>query len=397
MDLGSVQSALRELGVDGWLFIDFRGRDFFAKEVLGLTGFKSRRWAYLIPAWGEPRKILHRIEPRNLEHLPGTVAWYSTWREWERELAGLLRGSRSVAMQYSPMNALPYLGTVDAGTVELVRAAGGAGLSVVSSAPLVARFQGRISAEQIASHEKASVLVDRVKDEAFAEIGRRARSGAPMTEREAVERIEGRFGELGIIPEGHGPNVSAGANAGNPHYDPPAEGSALIELETPVLIDLWGKMADDPQAVVYDITWCGYVGDGPLPEAYAEMFGVAMRARDAAEEVIRARYAEGAAVSGAEADDACREVVTAAGYGEWFTHRTGHAIDTRTHGSGVNLDNFETHDDRPLLPGACFSIEPGIYCPRGLPFGVRTEINLVIDWSGQVRQFGRKQRELLRV
>lgn len=389
-DLEAIQAALREQGIDGWLFFDFRRRDFFAYEILGLpAGLPSRRWGYLIPAQGEPRKLLHRIEPRNLADLPGQVRWYSTWRELQERLAETLGGCRKVAMQYSPRNGLPYLSTVDAGTVELIR---NVGVEVVSSAPLVARFQGLLDRHQIETHREAGVRVHRVKDQCFEMIRDRARSGNPVSEREAADFIERRFSEEGLIPEGHGPNVSAGRNAANPHYDPPQQGSAKIVDNMPVLIDLWAKLKDDPKAVVYDITWCAWLGKTPVPAEYGKMFDTVVRSRDAAENLIRKRYTEGKPVTGAEADDACRGVLEQAGYGRLIWHRTGHAIDTRTHGSGVNLDNFETHDERPILPGACFSIEPGLY---GEDFGVRSEINMLIDRDGRPQVFGPKQPGLL--
>lgn len=393
MKLDAIQRAIGELGWDGWLFVDFRRRDPFAYDVLGLPGgTPSRRWAYLIPRSGEPRKILHRIEPSNLAGLPGAASWYSTWREWQAALADLLKGGGKIAMQYSPQNALPYLATVDAGTVELVRSMG---VEVVSSAALVARFQGLIDAAQVETHGRAGEGVHRTLREVFAHIAKRASTASPMSEREAADWIERRFGELGLVPEGHGPNVSAGANAANPHYDPPASGSALLGPNTAVLIDLWAKLAGDPRAVVYDITWCGWIGPDAPPEEYVRRFETVVRARDAALDLIRDAYAAGREVRGCDADDACRAVVEAAGYGRHFTHRTGHAIDTRTHGSGVNLDNFETCDTRPILPGACFSIEPGIYDG---PFGVRTEINAVVHpETREVRVFGPVQRELLRL
>lgn len=390
MNLPAIQTALRTLGLDGWLFLDFRRRDFFAYEILGLpAGTPSRRWAYLIPAQGEPRKLLHRIEPTNLASVPGETLWYSTWREFSAQLSQLLRGAARVAMQYSEGNALPYLSTVDAGTVELVRSTGA---TVVSSAPLVARFQGLLDACQISTHERASALVHRAKDDCFALIRDRARSGNPITEREAADFIERRFAELGLHPEGHGPNVSANANAANPHYDPPKNGSAKIEDGSAVLIDLWAKLKDDPRAVVYDITWCAWLGKTPPPAEYAARFDTVVRARDAAEKLIRDRYAQAREVLGCEADDACRHVLEASPYAAGIWHRTGHAIDTRTHGSGVNLDNFETQDNRPILPGACFSIEPGLYLP---PYGVRTEINMLIDLDGTPKTFGPKQASLL--
>jgi Xaa-Pro aminopeptidase len=390
MNLPAIQSELQSIAVDGWLFLDFRRRDFFAYEILRLpAGVPSRRWAYFIPAVGEPRKLLHRIEPTNLQSLPGQPIWYSTWRELSAQLTALLGGAKRVAMQYSERNALPYLSTVDAGTIELVRSCG---VEVVSSAPLVARFQGLLDAHQIGTHEKAAALVHRAKDDCFALIRDRARSGNPITEREAADFIERRFAELGVHPEGHGPNVSANANAANPHYDPPATGSAKIEDNSAVLIDLWGKLKDDPRAVVYDITWCAWLGKTPPPPDYAKRFDTVIAARDAAVSLIRSRYAEGKPVLGCEADDACRNVLERSEYAAGIWHRTGHAIDTRTHGSGVNLDNFETHDDRPILPGACFSIEPGLYLP---PYGVRTEINMLIDLNGTPKSFGPQQASLL--
>lgn len=393
MNLAAIQRALRDAAFDAWLFVDFRRRDPIAYDVLGLPdGVPSRRWAYLIPAHGEPRKLLHRIEPRQLDVLPGTTRVYSTWREWREGLAGLVADRRRVAMQYSPNNDLPYLATVDAGTVELVRSFG---VEVGSSAVLVACFQGLLDAHQVEMHREAGERIHRVLSEVFADISRRARSADPLTERAAADFILGRFSELGIVPEGHGPNVSAGDHAADPHYEPPASDSRPIGPDSPVLIDLWGKLGGEPRAVVYDITWCGYVGPSEPPAEYVRRFETVVRARDAALHRIRQAYDAGATVRGCDVDDACRAVVEAAGYGPLFTHRTGHAIDTRTHGSGVNLDNYETCDLRPILPGACFSIEPGIY---QRPFGVRSEINAVVHpQTREVLVFGPVQRELVRL
>jgi len=389
MHLPDIQAALVDAGIDGWLLFDFRRRDDIACRVLGLDDreLATRRWFYLIPATGEPVKIVHRIEARRLEDLPGRSLEYSAWRELHAHLRDALAGLTNVAMQYSPLGNLPTISLVDAGTVELVRSMG---VTVIPSADLVQRFEARLDESGIDSHRLAGQIVQKVKDDAFALITHSVRASHPITERDVYDFILRRFDDAGVTCEGHGPIVAVNANAADPHFEVPQRDSAPIRRGDAVLIDLWAKLTT-PGAVYYDITWCGFVGRD-VPAEYATMFRTAVAARDAAKSLIVHRFARHEVVLAYEADDAARAVIDAAGYGPWFTHRTGHSIGPQLHGNGANLDNLETRDDRRLIPGLCFSIEPGIYKP---PFGVRTEINVVLDLDGNPRVFGPEQQDLL--
>ena len=390
MDIGAIQSALREAGLDGWLFYDHHGRDPLAYSILGLPAgmHVSRRWYFLVPANGEPQKLVHRIEAGRLDTLPGAKDEYSSWQELESKLEAMLRGVNRVAMQYSPRNAIMYVSMVDAGTVELVR---GWGKEVVSSADLVSRFEAVLTEQQVASHFEAGEKIDGIVAECWKEIGRRVRSGGGTNEFAMVEWLSEAMRREGMVWE-HGPDVGCGPNSADSHYEPTREGSrAIVEGEF-VLIDIWGKM-DRADAVYYDITWTGVVGREPT-EREQVVFRTVRDARDAAVKLVSDRFAAGQPIAGWEADDAARSVIRAAGFGEWFTHRTGHNIGTEIHGSGAHLDNLETHDERLILPMTCFSVEPGIYFPG--EFGVRSEVNMITR-AGEARVTGRVQQELVRI
>ncbi len=378
MDLEALQRALREQRLDGWLFYDHHQRDPIAYSILGLPySFTSRRWYYFVPAEGEPRKLVHRIEAGKLDALPGPKAEYSSWQELEARLEALLQGATSVAMQYSPRNAILYVSMVDAGTVELVRSFG---KDIRSSADLVSLFQAVLSDDQIATHFEAQGRVDRVLAAGWQHIAEACRSGRNTSEWEVIQFLREGFRREGLWTD-HGPNCSAGANSADSHYEATPATSLIIRNGDFVLIDLWAKLADpaDPakgraDAVWYDITTTAVVGREPT-EREQLIFSTVRDARDAAITAIERAYAAARPIAGWEADDAARSVIRAAGFGDFFTHRTGHNIATELHGNGAHLDNLETHDERLLLPNTCFSVEPGLYFPG--EFGVRNEINMV--------------------
>jgi Xaa-Pro dipeptidase len=389
MGVAAIQTALRDAGLDGWLFYDHHHRDPLAYSILGLDlGMHvTRRWFYLVPAVGEPRKLVHRIEAGRLDTLPGTKAEYSSWQELETQLEAMLAGVRRLAMQYSPRNAIMYVSMVDAGTVELLREMG---KDIVSSADLVSQFEAVLTEEQIRTHYAAQEKLDRILAEGWKEMGARVRSDG-TNEFAMVEWLSEAMRGEGLVWE-HGPNVSCGANSADSHYEPAAESSRPIRRGDFVLIDVWAKL-DQPDACYYDITWTGVVDREPSEREQA-IFATVRAARDAAIARVQSAFAERKPIAGWEADDAARAVIRAGGYGDSFTHRTGHNIGSEIHGSGANLDNLETHDVRLILPNTCFSIEPGIYFPG--EFGVRSEVD-IITRPGQADVTGRVQTELVRI
>jgi len=389
MHLERIQSALREAGIDVWLFYDHHGRDPLAYRILGMEpgAHVTRRWFYVVPASGEPQKLVHRIETMRLDSLPGSRSEYSTWQELETGLAAMLSGAATIAMQYSPRNSIPAVGLVDAGTVEMVRSLG---KEVVSSADLVSQFEAVLTDAQIDSHFAAQKKVDAVLEATWKEMGSRVR-GSGTNEFAMVEFISDGFRREGLVWE-HGPNVSCGANAADSHYEPESGNSRPILDGDFMLIDLWAKLPD-PEAVYYDITWTGVVGREPTEREWS-IFNTVRSARDAAISRVQQAFAARQPIRGCDADDAAREVIRAAGYGEWFTHRTGHNIGIDIHGAGAHLDNLETHDVRLILPNTCFSVEPGIYFPG--EFGVRSEVNMM-TWAGRAEVTGRIQTDLVRI
>jgi Xaa-Pro aminopeptidase len=385
MDLKAIQAALHERNIDAWLFYDHHHRDPIAYKVLGLPDslMVTRRWFYVIPREGEPVKLVHRIEAGHLDSLPGSKRQYSSWRELWDNLQAMLVRYRTVAMQYSPNNVIPYIGLVDAGTVELVRSFG---KEIVSSGDLVARFEAAWTEEQIASHYAARDAIDAIVPEAFKEVGRRVRNGH-VTEYEIQQWIAEAFRREGIVTEDL-PIVAVNANSGNPHYEPKAEGSAPIKPGDFVLLDIWGKK-NTPGAVYYDITWTGVIGTPT--DRQVEIFNVVTGGRDAGVKKVQEAYAGKRRIAGWEVDQATREFISSAGFGEFFVHRTGHSIGEHVHGNGANMDNLETKDEREIIPNTCFSIEPGIYLPE---FGVRSEVN-VLTRNGGAEVTGKIQRELV--
>lgn len=385
-----IQQELAKTGLDGWLFYDFHNRDPIAYRILGLEfgKFTSRRWFYLIPRSGEPVGLVSAVEAGKLDKLPGQKRVYRSWRELGEHLRALLDGLSVVAMQYSPRGDIPYVSLVDAGTVELVRASG---VEVVSSASLVQAFEAVLSPEQLASHRLAGEKIHRIKDESFLLVREKVRRGEEITPYDVQQFILKRYDEEGLTCQGEYPIVGINEQPADPHFSPTPENARPIKVGDTLLLDLWAKL-NKPDAVFYDITWCAFVGENPPPK-YQEIFQIACRARDAALSLVQKRLAQGEALAGFEVDNAAREVIEEAGYGQYFIHRTGHSIGVEVHGNGANLDNLETRDDRPLVPGLCFSIEPGIYLPGEM--AVRTEINVAIDHQGVPQVYGPVQRELI--
>jgi Xaa-Pro dipeptidase len=383
----TIQKELRSAGLDGWLFYDFHHRDPIASRVLGLNGagMGTRRWFYLIPSRGLPRKLVHRIEAGALDTLPGQKLIYASLDELNKNLPRLIGRARKVAMQYSPRNAIPYVSLVDAGTVEMVRAQG---CSVVSSADLVQRFEACWSPEQFQSHQEAGKAIDRVVQEAFAHAAGKVRAKADLTEYELQQWILERFREHSITAD-EPPIVAVGPHSGNPHYEPTAAVSAPIREGDLLLLDMWGKL-QRPGSVYYDITWVGYLG-AEVPNTYARVFAHVREARDQAIAFVRNELARGHAIKGWQVDRIARDVISKAGYGKYFVHRTGHSIGQEVHGNGANMDSLETHDSRTILPRTCFSIEPGIYLKE---FGIRSEVNVYIDGK-EARVTGAMQTDIL--
>ncbi|MGH9569189.1 MAG: M24 family metallopeptidase [Candidatus Angelobacter sp.] len=385
MDLKAIQAALHERNIDAWLFYDHHHRDPISYKVLSLPEglMVTRRWFYVIPREGEPVKLVHRIEAGHLDTLPGSKREYSSWRELWDNLQAMLVRYRTVAMQYSPNNSIPYIGLVDAGTVELIRSFG---KDIVSSGDLVARFEAAWNDDQIQSHYAARDAIDAIVPAAFQEIGRRARNGS-VTEYQIQQWLAEAFHRENLVTEDL-PIVAVNANSGNPHYEPKAQGSSAIHPGDFVLLDIWAKK-NTPNAVYYDITWTGVIG--PPTEKQVEIFNVVSGGRDAGVKKVQEAFAGKRRIAGWEVDQATREFITSAGYGEHFVHRTGHSIGVTVHGNGANMDNLETKDEREIIPNTCFSIEPGIYLPD---FGVRSEVNVLIH-NGAAEVTGQIQRELV--
>ena len=368
-----IQRALREQeGLEGWLFYDFRGSDPLGYRVLLLdpTMHVTRRWYYWIPAEGTPQKLVHRIEPHVLDALPGHSHAYVSWDQQRQLLERLLSGSRRIAMQYSPMNAVPYVSRVDAGTMELVRSFG---VEVVSSGDLIQLFEARWTDRQLESHQYAASALRRIVDEAFGHVGEILSKGLNLTEYGLQQFILSRIREAGMITSSS-PIAAVNAHSADPHYAPPAAGSATITRDDLVLIDLWAKQ---PAAgsVYADITWTAYAGS-TVPEKHRTVFSIVRQGRDAALNFVRTQMLAGQRPFGYEVDSACRLVIQAAGYGAQFVHRTGHSIGEEVHGNGANIDGLETQDTRRLMPQTCFSIEPGIYLPG--EFGIRSELDVFL-------------------
>jgi Xaa-Pro dipeptidase len=390
LDVAAIQEALRSERLDGWLLYDFHGSNPIASHLAGLDAgghMTTRRWYYLIPADGTPRGLVHAIERHNLDPLPGSKTAYAGRQELEAGLTRLLAGVHRVAMEYSPDCAIPYLSRVDAGTAEAVRRRG---VEIVSSGDLVQRFEAVWTPDQLDTHRRASEALYRIKDRAFEAATAALRSDVSLTEYSLQQEMVRWFAEEGLVSDS-APVVAVGANAGNPHYLPTAAGSAAIEPDTVLLLDLWGKH-ETPGAVFADITWVGYTGARP-PEAVTRAFATITQARDTAVRLVEDAAAGGRELRGWEVDRAARAVLEEAGFAKQILHRTGHSLGQNVHGNGVHLDDYETHDDRRILPGTGFTVEPGLYFDT---FGVRTEVN-VYRAQRSAHVTGPRQMELVRL
>jgi Xaa-Pro aminopeptidase len=388
MDLSAIQAALRERNIDAWLFYDHHHRDPIAYRVLGLPAglMVTRRWFYLIPAQGNPVKLVHKIEARHLDSVPGSKQQYAGWQELFDQLKAMLASYRDIAMQYSPNNSVFTISLVDGGTVELLR---GLGKNIVSSADLVAQFEATWSKEQIQSHFAARDAIDSITAEAFKEIGRRVRNGGAK-EHEIQQWFLEAFRRENLVTDDP-PIVAVNANAGNPHYEPRADHPMPIREGDLVLLDVWGKK-NSPDAVYYDITWVGFVGAPPSGQMH-EVFAIVRDARDAGVKAVTDAINSGRRIAGWEVDRATRGHIQQAGYGDYFIHRTGHSIGTDVHANGANMDDLEIHDERQILPDSCFSIEPGIYLPE---FGMRSEVNVLVR-AKSAEVTGKIQREIVTI
>ena len=372
LSIPAVQRALAEDGLDGWLLYDFHGSNPIARRLTGLDAapkMTTRRWFYVIPAKGEPQKLVHAIEASNLDHLPGAKTMYSQREKLRDGLKHVLDGLKRVAMEYSPGNAIPYVSRVDAGTVEAVRQLG---IDVASSGDLIQRFEAVWSDEALETHRAASERLYRIKDRAFDLVRDSRRAGRRVTELDVQRAMLQWFADEALVTDA-APVVAVQEHAGNPHYMPGPDTSREIRDNEVVLLDLWGKL-EAPGAVFADITWVGFTGT-TVPDEIARAFGAARDGRDAAIALVKDAAANGRALHGYEVDRACRRVIDRTGLGEYFIHRTGHSLGTEVHGNGVHMDDFETHDERRLIPGTGFTIEPGVYTAT---FGVRTEINMFV-------------------
>jgi Xaa-Pro aminopeptidase len=387
MDLTAIQKALRERNIDAWLFYDHHHRDPIAYRVLGLPAglMVTRRWFYLIPANGEPSKLVHKIEAGHLDTLPGTKRVYAGWQELFDGMKGFLASHRDIAMQYSPNNLVFTISLVDAGTVDLIR---GLGKNVVSSQDLVAQFEATMNDDQIATHYAARDIIDRLTAEAFQEIGRRVRKGGTY-EHEIQQWFMDAFEKENLVTDDP-PIVAVNANSGNPHYEPSAKHPVPIREGDFVLLDVWAKK-NTPGAVFYDITWTGTVGKPT--DRQREIFKIVSEGRDIGSKTVLDAVAAGRPIAGWEVDRAVRAHIKKAGYGDYFIHRTGHSIGTEVHANGANMDDLEIHDERRILPNSCFSIEPGIYLPE---FGVRSEVNVLVR-SGSAEVTGKIQHEIVTI
>lgn len=387
IDISEIQRALKQEGVDGWLFFDHHQRDPLAYRILKLDPslHATRRWYYFIPTDGAPKRLVHRIESGILDSLPGEKIVYSGWNTQVGGIQKILGGAKRIAMQYSPNCAIPYVSMVDGGTIELIR---GTGVDIASSANLIQLLEAIWTAEQLELHLEAGRRVDRVRSEAFRLIANSNHTQRRITEWEVNRFIRAAFQEDGLVTD-HGPIVAVNANMSNPHYEPTVEHHAEIRPGDAVLIDMWAKL-DRPSAVYYDITWTGFCGS-EIPADINNVFEIVRDARDAAVEKVKSAVAAKKTIHGFEVDDAARGHITNKGFGEFFVHRTGHSIGEEVHGTGANMDNLETHDERLIIPATCFSVEPGVYLPN---FGIRSEVNVFVGVD-DARVTGEIQRELV--
>lgn len=385
LNVPAIQQALRTGGLDGWLLYDFHGSNPIAAGLAGLAGgphMTTRRWYYLIPAHGEPSALVHAIERHNLDHLPGRKTVYAGRAQLDAGLTELLAGLSRVAMEYSPGCAIPYLSRLDAGTAEAIRARG---VDIVSSGDLVQAFEAVWTPAQLATHHEAAAALYRIKDRAFDAAARSLRGGPPLTEYALQQQMAGWLVDEGLVSDS-APVVAVGPHAGDPHYLPRPDGSSPIVPDQVLLLDLWGKRTQ-PGAVFADITWVGVTSQS-VPAEVAAVFAAVAGARDAAAALVDEAARAGRDLHGWEVDRAARAVLDGAGFADRVLHRTGHSLGEQVHGNGTHLDDFETHDDRRILPGTGFTIEPGLYFDT---FGVRSEINVYRDAGAAVVTGPRQQ------
>lgn len=387
-NIEAIQSALRQQKIDGWLFYDILHRDPIAYRVLALDHVMAkRRWFYMIPARGAPRKLVHRIEAATLDSLPGDKMLYAAAEELEKNLRKLVGRAKKVAMQYSPKNSIPSVSLVDAGTVELIR---GQGCKVVTSADLIQEFEAAWTPEQLELHRAAGRVIDAVTQATFAEAARRVSVGESFTEFDLQQWMVAQFRANGVVSDSP-PIVAVGPHSGDPHYEPREKGSSPVRRGDLLLLDVWGKTLA-PHSVYYDITWVGYLG-AKVPEKCAKVFSIVRDARNAAVDFVKSAISAGRVVEGWQVDRAAREVIRKAGYAKHFVHRTGHNIGEEVHGAGANMDSLETRDTRRIIPHTCFSVEPGIYLPD---FGIRSEVNVYVA-KGRAEVTGTEQTEILKL
>ena len=386
----AIQSALRDQTIDGWLFYDFWKRNEFAQRILEMPRhiLNTRRFFYLVPADGEPRKLVHSIERWNLDHLPGEKEIFLSWQSLEEGLKKILSGVKTVAMEYSPGNAIPYISKVDAGTVEMVRKTG---VNVVSSMNLAQYFESRWPEEAYFDNLDTAAAMHSTVLKAFMFIAEKVKRRERLTEYDVQQFMLARFHENGLTTT-EAPNCSVNANSGNPHYEPTREVHSELHEGDFVLLDLWAKK-DKPGSTYNDITWVGYLGQ-TVPEKYVSIFNIVRGARDAAVDFLVESFKRKKVVRGCDVDDVARRYIAGRGHGDRFIHRTGHSITEDLHGSGANMDNLETRDERIIIPETSFSIEPGIYFLG--EFGIRSEINVYISKNGEVIVPGEpRQQEVL--
>ena len=389
VDVPAIQKALQDLGVDGWLLYDFRGSNGLARRILKLEGhhLATRRCVYWIPAQGTPIKLVHRIESSVLDHLPGESREYHRWQEFEAGLSSMVADASVVAMEYSPHGGNPYVSRVDAGTIELVRSFG---VEVVSSGDLIQLFEAVWDEDQWRMHQEASKITNRAFDVAWSLIAASVREQGGIEESAVQQAILDHF-EKHNATTYSSPIVARAEHSGRPHYETGSGTNCRIQEGDLVLIDLWAKL-DQPRSIYSDLTRIGFVGE-TVPEKYSRVFRIVAEARDAGIARLKEAFAAGERIAGAEVDQVVREVIERAGYGQYFTHRTGHSIGEDLHGNGAHLDHLETREDRSILPGTGFSVEPGIYMDE---FGIRSEVDVFVDRAGNVHVTGEQvQSEIL--
>lgn len=387
-----IQHVLRDYHLDGWLLYNFRNTNIFATKLLNMPSDKlsSRRYFYFIPANGEPQKLVHSIEQYDLDHIPGTKIIYNQWQTLHAGIKKLLGTSRTICMEYSPNNDIPYLSKVDAGTLEFIRSFG---VDVISSGNIVQYFEARWSDEQLADAQQTAKILYQIIDKAFVFIGEQLRSNSKVTEYDVQQLIMHEF-EKNDLTTYSPANCSVNGNGANPHYDPSERESSEIQRGDFILIDWWAKKKK-PGAVYADFTWVGYAGTA-IPEKYQNVFDIVKGSRDAAVDFLKKELHAGKKVRGCDVDDITRTYIADRGFGQYFIHRTGHNIGEEVHGNGAHIDNFETMDVREIIPETCFSIEPGIYLPG--EFGIRLEIDVYISKKNEVVILGdRMQKEIVKI